>query len=65
MELKEVDWMTNRVKKTEPCPDRSHWCNCDRYVVREGQKCRVCGRKNKSKHRKGNKRNLMSDFSEL
>ena len=48
-------WDNNRVRKTEPLSDKSSWCEfCDRELVREGEKCRHCGRRNgkKSKHAK-------------
>lgn len=46
-------WITNRVKKTEPLPDKDSWCgSCDRSLVREGERCGVCGHRQKTKHRK-------------
>lgn len=43
----------NRIKKTEPLPDKHSWCNkCDATLVREGEKCKKCGHRVKTKHRK-------------
>ncbi|HON83194.1 MAG TPA: hypothetical protein PLI22_03545 [Caldisericia bacterium] len=43
----------NRIKKTEPLPDKHAWCNkCDAQLVREGEKCLNCGNRDKTKHRK-------------
>jgi hypothetical protein len=51
--MDEESWRTNRVKKTEPLPDKSSWCNsCDAEIVREGERCPVCGHKDVTKHRK-------------
>lgn len=43
----------NRIKKTEPLPDKHAWCNkCDAQLVREGERCLNCGSRAKTKHRK-------------
>lgn len=54
--MEDLEYITkkyNRVKKTQPQSDKSHWCiGCDRNLISEGQKCGVCGHKDKSKHQK-------------
>lgn len=44
----------NRIKKTEPKGStQKHWCTfCDRQLVRVGERCPVCKKKEKTKHRK-------------
>lgn len=45
--------LTNRDRKTEPCVTGPYWCQkCDRWLVREGEKCPGCGFRRKTKHRK-------------
>ena len=46
-------WVTNRVKKTEPLSDKGSSCKgCDGNHIREGERCSVCGHRDKTKHRK-------------
>lgn len=46
-------WRTNRVRKTEPRADHSSWCHgCDRKLIRDGERCSVCGFRAKTKHAK-------------
>jgi len=47
------EWITNRVRKTEPKSDHSTWCRrCDAQLIREGEKCPNCGFRDKTKHAK-------------
>jgi hypothetical protein len=39
-------WETNRSRKLRPRSRRGYWCRgCDACLVRESQKCPVCGRR--------------------
>lgn len=51
--LNEITEKKNRIKKTEPKSNRHSWCDgCDRNVIRTGEKCKVCGYIEETKHRK-------------
>lgn len=51
MEENREYWETNRTRKTEPKSNRMSWCdNCDRELIRSGEKCPNCGFKEKTKH---------------
>lgn len=42
----------NRISKTTPKSGK-YWCfGCDRFMVGKGQKCQVCGKRDKSKRQK-------------
>ncbi len=42
----------NRIKKTAPKLGK-YWCSgCDRIIIEKGQKCPICGFKDKTKHQK-------------
>lgn len=41
--MKRESWQTNRDTVKQPRSDRSTWCVCDRSLVQDGGKCRVCG----------------------
>lgn len=48
----------NRQSVLAPSPDHSCWCNgCDRNLVRDGEKCEVCGCVNGPRRSKPNRRN--------
>ena len=46
----------NRIKKTLPKLGR-YWCfGCDAFRVSTGSKCKVCGKKDISKHQRRNQK---------
>ena len=50
----EAAWMNNRQKRRQPRTKRKFWCGCDMYLIHEGEKCPVCG--NRERIPKRNKR---------
>jgi rubrerythrin len=48
----EYELKVNRIHKTLPKKGK-YWCyGCDAYLIRKGQKCPICGVRDKSKHQK-------------
>ncbi len=48
--MKRPDWATNRNMAQKPLAQKPGWCLCDRARIRPNERCHVCGRKEKAKN---------------